>query len=57
MGKSALIIGESGSGKTCSLRNLDPQKILLIQSIKKDLPFPSKDWRFLKEKEGSIVEP
>lgn len=41
-----LILGDSGTGKSASLRNLDPAKTLLIQSIKKPLPFKSnfKPW-------------
>lgn len=39
-----LILGESGTGKTTSLRNLDPATTLLIQPFRKPLPFPSKGW-------------
>ena len=45
MSYSALILGESGSGKTCSLRNLDPAKCLLIQPLRKPLPFRNQGWR------------
>lgn len=41
---AALILGHSGSGKTTSLRNLDPNETLLIQVVKKPLPFRSKNW-------------
>ena len=41
---AALILGHSGSGKTTSLRNLDPNKTLLLQVVKKSLPFRSKNW-------------
>lgn len=41
---AALILGHSGSGKTTSLRNLDPSKTLLLQVVKKSLPFRSKEW-------------
>jgi len=41
---ATLIIGDSGSGKTASLRTLDPTKALLIQVVKKPLPFKSKGW-------------
>jgi hypothetical protein len=41
---AALILGHSGSGKTTSLRNLDPSKTLLLQVVKKSLPFRSKNW-------------
>lgn len=39
-----LILGESGTGKTTSLRNLDPANTLLIQPFRKPLPFPAKGW-------------
>lgn len=52
MSISTLIIGESGSGKTTSLRNMNPAETLLIQAIQKPLPFKSSAWkRFDKEKE------
>lgn len=45
MSYATLILGESGTGKTCSLRNLDPKKTLLIQPVRKPLPFRAADWR------------
>lgn len=53
MSYATLILGESGTGKTCSLRNLDPNKCLLIQPVRKPLPFPSKGWQEIKEKGDS----
>jgi hypothetical protein len=44
MSKALLILGDSGSGKTASLMNLEPFTTLLIQSEKKDLPFRPKGW-------------
>lgn len=44
MSYATLVLGESGTGKTCSLRNLDPNNVLLIQPVRKPLPFRSKDW-------------
>ena len=41
MAKLILILGESGTGKTQSLKKLDPNKTLLIQSINKALTFIS----------------
>lgn len=56
MSKALLILGDSGSGKTASLMNLEPSTTLLIQSEKKDLPFRPKGWgAFSKENlQGSI---
>jgi len=39
MGQSILILGESGTGKTTSLRNFKADEIMLIKSINKNLPF------------------
>lgn len=41
-----IVLGESGTGKTTSLRRLNPAEALLIQAIKKPLPFRSKDWGY-----------
>lgn len=45
MSVSVLILGESGTGKSASLRNMNPEKTLLIQAIKKPLPFRSASWK------------
>ena len=50
MSYSTLIIGESGTGKTCSLRNLNPAITTLIQPVRKPLPFPAKGWREIRQK-------
>jgi hypothetical protein len=45
MSIAAMILGESGTGKSASLRNMDPATTLLIQTTKKPLPFPGKGWK------------
>lgn len=46
-----MILGQSGRGKSYSMHNLNPEKTLLIQAIKKPLPFKSKGWAYYdKEK-------
>lgn len=45
MSIAIMILGESGSGKSSSLRNLDPADTLLIQAVKKPLPFKSTGWK------------
>lgn len=41
MSIATLILGNSGTGKSTSLRNLDPEKTLILQCVKKPLPFKS----------------
>lgn len=49
MSIATIILGQSGTGKSASLRNLDPSNTLLIQSIKKPLPFKSINWKPVKD--------
>lgn len=58
MSTATLILGESGTGKSTSLRNLPADETLLIQAVKKPLPFKSEGWkRFDKESapKGNIL--
>lgn len=57
MSIATLILGSSGSGKSTSLRNLDPSKTLLIQCIKKPLPFRATGWKTRKDirDEGNVI--
>ena len=48
MGVPVLILGESGSGKSCSLRNFDPNEVGIFNVASKPLPFRKK-MRMLNE--------
>lgn len=56
MSYPVLILGESGTGKTASLRNLNPENCVLIQAVKKPLPFRSAAWKRYDTatKEGNV---
>ena len=58
MGIPVLILGDSGSGKTTSIRNVNPLECMIIQAVKKPLSFPNnsefKPWDN-PTKTGSIV--
>lgn len=47
MNVTTAILGESGTGKSASMRNLDPANTLLIQTVRKPLPFRSSNWRLI----------
>lgn len=58
MSVACLILGESGTGKSTSMRSLDPAQTLLIQAIKKPLPFKATGWRVKvsSKADGNIVQ-
>lgn len=39
MGKILIVLGPTGSGKSRSTKNLNPQETVIINTLKKDLPF------------------
>lgn len=56
MSTPILILGESGTGKSASFRNLDPAQTLLLQAIAKPLPFKNTAWKVFDPaaKQGNI---
>ena len=46
MGTKVLILGESGTGKSASMRNFQSDEVLLINVAKKSLPFKTKGGKF-----------
>lgn len=58
MSIATLVLGHPGTGKTTSLRNMDASQTLLIQTVKKPLPFRTAGWgHYDKEKNprGNVV--
>ena len=55
MSIATMILGTSGTGKSASLRNMNPADTLLIQTIPKPLPFRSNDWKPVKDGGNVIV--
>lgn len=56
MSTPILILGESGTGKSDSMRSLDASKCLLIQPVAKPMPFKSPGWGLFnaETKSGNI---
>ena len=50
MGIPVLILGESGSGKSASMRNFDPEEVSVFNVASKPLPFRKK----LQKADGAI---
>lgn len=53
MSTAIMILGESGTGKSTSLRNLDPKQTMLIQVVRKPLPFRAKEWGYWDKEKNS----
>lgn len=57
MSVATMVLGQSGTGKSTSMRNLQAKDSLLIQVVKKPLPFKSAGWSYFDKesnKEGNI---
>ena len=55
MSIATMVLGQSGTGKTTSLRNMDPAQTLLIQVISKPLSFRSKNWKMVDKDGGNMI--
>lgn len=56
MGIAVLILGESGSGKTYSLKHMDPEKVGVFSVRKGTLPFPEgKNFKVAKHAEYGLI--
>ncbi|HIH4731474.1 TPA: AAA family ATPase [Raoultella planticola] len=57
MGTPVLILGDSGAGKSYSLRNFTPDEVILLQCIPKMLPFRTTGWKLNgKELPDGVVQ-
>lgn len=57
MGTPVLILGDSGAGKSYSLRNFTPDEVILLQCIPKMLPFRATGWKLNgKELPDGVVQ-
>jgi energy-coupling factor transporter ATP-binding protein EcfA2 len=54
MSNSVLILGESGSGKSTSIRNLNPDETVIINVIGKPLPFRGAKSKYTKISEDGM---
>ena len=57
MSIAVMVLGESGTGKSTSLRNFKPEETLLIQAVRKPLPFRAAGWAPYSKatKKGQII--
>lgn len=56
MGIPVMILGESGSGKTYSIRNFDPAKVGIFSVRKGTLPFPEgKNFKICKKADYDVI--
>ena len=57
MGIPVMVLGESGTGKSASLRNIQPEDTFLVQAVRKPLPFRN-SWTDYDQqtKKGQIIQ-
>lgn len=51
MGKIVFVVGKSGTGKSTSIRNLDPRETFIINVCNKDLPFRGSSSKYKRKSE------
>ena len=56
MANKILILGESGTGKSTSMRNLDPNTTAIIQVVKKSLPFKFKSFKTVASDDYDVIK-
>lgn len=54
MGRILIVLGPSGSGKSRSVKNLNPDETLIINVLKKDLPFRGSRAMYSAEKKNIV---
>lgn len=55
MGIPVLILGESGTGKSASMRNMDSSKTVIIQAVNKPLPFRNTFCKYNKSDDSGTL--
>lgn len=55
MSIAVMVLGQSGTGKSTSLRNMDPANTLLIKVVDKPLPFRTREWRPIRDNGNVMV--
>lgn len=54
MGKILIVLGPTGSGKSRSVKNLNPDETMVINVLKKDLPFRGSSSMYSMDKKNMV---
>ena len=54
MGKILIVLGPTGSGKSRSIKNLNPEETMVVNVLKKDLPFRGSSSMYSMEKKNTV---
>lgn len=57
MARKVLILGNSGTGKSTSIQNLNEKETFIIQCVKKGLPFRNSSKKYCKENKNIFTSP